>query len=78
MASAHEVVREHGLRIAEVGVEKDNGDARRLYERLGYTLHRELREDYSYTTPDGVRGYHVVDQWILHKPIPPLVAEEQP
>jgi ribosomal protein S18 acetylase RimI-like enzyme len=67
MSSAETVIRERGLRIAEVGVEKDNPDARRLYERLGYTLQSELREQYSYTTPDGVHASHLVDQWILHK-----------
>lgn len=67
MASAEDVIRERHLTIAEVGVEKDNPDARRLYERLGYRLQRDLREEYGYTTPDGVQAWHVVDQWLLHK-----------
>jgi ribosomal protein S18 acetylase RimI-like enzyme len=76
MAAAEQVVCQQGLRIAEVGVEKDNTDARRLYERLGYTLHGELREEYSYTTPDGVHGWHQVDQLILHKQLPVPAAAD--
>ena len=60
-------LRERGYRAAELGVEKDNAGARRLYERLGYQLVGELREGYGYTAPDGVAVRHVVDQWILRK-----------
>jgi ribosomal protein S18 acetylase RimI-like enzyme len=67
MRAAEDVLSERAFELAEVGVEKDNPDARRLYERLGYVHVGELREDYGYTTPDGVRGWHVVDQWILRK-----------
>jgi ribosomal protein S18 acetylase RimI-like enzyme len=69
MYAAEQVVRENRLSVAEVGVEKDNIDARRLYERLGYRQCGEIRENYGYTTPDGVRGSHSLDQWIMRKPL---------
>ena len=67
MSCAEDLLRERGFAAAEVGVEKDNPDALRLYQRLGYTVYRALKEEYGYTTPEGVRGWHVVDQWILRK-----------
>ena len=69
MACAEDLLRQRGFRLVEVGVEKDNPDAHRLYHRLGYTVYRALEEEYGYTTPEGVRGWHVVDQWILRKPL---------
>jgi ribosomal protein S18 acetylase RimI-like enzyme len=57
----------HDCRWAEVGVEKDNPDARRLYERLGYTYARELTEQYQLHTPDGAPVTYTVDQWLLRK-----------
>jgi ribosomal protein S18 acetylase RimI-like enzyme len=67
MEYAEEVLRERGFVEAEVGVEKSNEAAHRLYTRLGYVAHGELREEYGYTTPDGVPMQHVVEQWILRK-----------
>jgi ribosomal protein S18 acetylase RimI-like enzyme len=74
MACAEDLLRARGFTQAEVGVEKTNPDAQRLYTRLGYRPHAELQEEYSYTTPEGVYGHHVVDQWILRKPLaaPPM------
>ena len=65
--SAEQCLRARGFRRAELGVETWNVDARRLYDRLGYRLEDEIREVYSYTTPDGVQAGHLVDQWILRK-----------
>ena len=67
MHAAERMLVQRGRVEAEVGVEKSNPDARRLYERLGYTMHAQLSEQYGYTTPDGVHASHVVDQWILRK-----------
>jgi ribosomal protein S18 acetylase RimI-like enzyme len=77
MECAEALLRERGFGQAEVGVEKDNAAAHRLYTRLGYTPHAELREVYSYTTPDGVFAQHVVDQWILRKRLPPVPTEPE-
>lgn len=67
MQAAEDVLRERGLGIAEVGVEKDNETAHGLYLRLGYQPHGNLVEEYTYTTSEGVPGHQVVDQWILRK-----------
>jgi ribosomal protein S18 acetylase RimI-like enzyme len=67
IAAAETALRERGFRWAEIGVEKDNPRARRLYERAGYQLHRELLEWYEYTGPDGVPVRVPVDQWMLCK-----------
>lgn len=69
MGAAERVVRAHGLRIAEVGAEKDNPGARRLYERLGYQLVGEAFEEYGYTTPEGTPIRATVDQWVFHKEV---------
>lgn len=39
--AAERRLRERGGRLAEIGVERDNHNARRLYERRGYTHHAE-------------------------------------
>ena len=69
MKCAEDVLRHRGFATAEVGVEKSNLDARRFYERLGYLAAGELTEQYGYTTPDGVYGSHVVEQWLLRKQV---------
>jgi ribosomal protein S18 acetylase RimI-like enzyme len=67
MECAEHALHGRGFAMAEVGVEKSNPDARRLYERLGYSVTAELVEQYAYTTPEGVHATHVVDQWLMHK-----------
>jgi ribosomal protein S18 acetylase RimI-like enzyme len=69
MEFAEDLLRERGFSQAEVGVEKSNEAAYRLYTRLGYGQHAQLTEEYGYTTPEGVAMHHVVDQWILRKPL---------
>lgn len=65
--AAERVVREAGQAVVEVGVERTNEAARRLYERLGYALAGEEREAYSYEQPDGMRVEAVSDVLLLHK-----------
>jgi GNAT superfamily N-acetyltransferase len=67
LAAAEEVVRARGLAAVEIGVEKDNPAARRLYERVGYHVAREEYEEYEYTTPEGARMRIPVDQWMMRK-----------
>ncbi|MDB6110269.1 MAG: N-acetyltransferase [Pedosphaera sp.] len=64
---AEQVLRDRGFDCAEIGAEKDDPAARRLYERLGYRLVGSERSEYSYTGPDGVPVHVPVDEWILHK-----------
>jgi ribosomal protein S18 acetylase RimI-like enzyme len=74
MESAEQALRSRGFPIAEVGVEKTNPDARRLYERLGYSVRGDVVEQYAYTTPEGVHTTHLVDQWLLHKQLDDTAA----
>lgn len=56
-----------GLRTVELGCEKVNTGARRLYERRGYRCVHEEVEQYRYTRPDGQRIEATSDMWILRK-----------
>lgn len=68
---AERVLAARRVRFAEIGVEKHNVAARRLYERLGYECCGELRESYEFRTPDG-RWHRVsVDEWIMRKRLAP-------
>ncbi|WP_119459368.1 GNAT family N-acetyltransferase [Rhodospirillaceae bacterium SYSU D60014] len=69
IVAAEEVARRRGFAHTRIGVEKDNTDARRLYERLGYRLTGSLQEECRYTTPEGVPMCVLVDQWVLDKPL---------
>jgi ribosomal protein S18 acetylase RimI-like enzyme len=61
-------LRQQGFVEAELGVEKNNPRARRLYESLGYRDARaDVREYYAYTLADGSRVNAVADQWLLRK-----------
>jgi GNAT superfamily N-acetyltransferase len=59
------VSRSHG--VCEIGVERSNAAARRLYERLGYRTSYQQLETYCYGTPWGEVRSGVADQWILQK-----------
>ncbi len=60
-------LRAHRLAIAEIGAGKDNPDALRLYERLGYIVVGEDATPWQYTTLDGEVVTVVEPAWILHK-----------
>ena len=65
--TAENALRQNGYRTCEIGVEDDNSDARRLYERMGYQMIGKRRERRKYRDPAGVRKVIVTDQWLLHK-----------
>lgn len=67
ISEAEALLRYLHVRTAEIGVEKGNPRARRLYERLGYSVVRGGRETYAYTTPAGVTERVTIDEWFLHK-----------
>lgn len=69
IAAAEAALLRSGCRRAEIGVEKDNPAARRLYERLGYTMDHEVTERQRSITPDGQFETQLIDQWILAKPL---------
>lgn len=70
-------LRGRGLLISEVGVERDNPDARRLYERMGYAVSGVEHEVAEYVTHDGRTERVDVDQWILQKPLEVAVESEE-
>jgi ribosomal protein S18 acetylase RimI-like enzyme len=67
LRAAEAELRHRGYRCVEIGAERDNPDARRLYERLGYRVVGVDQHSYSYTTPWGEQRRVPVDEWILHK-----------
>jgi ribosomal protein S18 acetylase RimI-like enzyme len=71
MAVAEEMLRHRACACVELGVEKENPNARRFYERQGYHVVGMMQGEYGYTTPDGVATRVPTDQWILRKPLTP-------
>ncbi len=66
VAAAEAELRRRGYSCAEIGAERDNPDARRLYERLGYRVFGRDRHWYGYTTPWGERRRTRGDEGVLH------------
>jgi ribosomal protein S18 acetylase RimI-like enzyme len=69
IAYAEALLRARGLAFSEIGVERHNRQARRLYERLGYQVSHAERHTIEYETPGGKRDRMRVDEWILRKPL---------
>ena len=67
IASAEEHLNVVGFQISELGVEKDNPTAKRLYERLGYGVVSENIEKWEYTPPRGMTVHMTSEEWIMHK-----------
>ncbi len=74
MNAAEEVLRSRGFAWAELGVEKENTDAQRFYERRGYFMVSSNLEVHKYRTPWGTNKRMTIDEWILRKDL----AEPQP
>ena len=47
------ILKDKGFTIAEIGVEKDNPKAKRLYERMGYQVVKDNVEEWDFATPEG-------------------------
>jgi ribosomal protein S18 acetylase RimI-like enzyme len=63
MRVAEGLLRARGFQWALLGVETGNPGARRLYERLGYTLAATSLP----THPPELQGQPVAPQWVLRK-----------
>ncbi|HEX2866651.1 MAG TPA: GNAT family N-acetyltransferase [Ignavibacteriales bacterium] len=62
--------------ICEICVEKSNTSARKLYERLGYSLISEIKEEYSYVTPASETVNCISDEWMLQKVLKEQIQTE--
>ncbi len=71
LAAAEAALKARGFTLAEIGVEKDNPEARSLYERAGYRVVRPSYDAYEYTSPDGAHHRVPVDEWMLQKELSP-------
>jgi ribosomal protein S18 acetylase RimI-like enzyme len=67
LATAERILKGKDFTTAEIGVEKDNLSAKRLYERLGYQVVGDNVEEWDYTTPSGEVKHSIIDEWIMHK-----------
>ena len=67
IAAVEDLLQKRGYKIVELGVEKDNPGAKRLYERLGYRVLRDNLEKREIVTPDGRGVQECADEWIMHK-----------
>jgi ribosomal protein S18 acetylase RimI-like enzyme len=70
---AERAILAHGLHTAELGVELNNPNAQRLYERLGYHVSHQITEHWDYTSPDGLIHYVESPEFIMRKR---LIEEE--
>jgi GNAT superfamily N-acetyltransferase len=77
LAAAERAARAHGAAFAEIGVERDNPGARRLYERAGYRVHGERVDEFGYPGWDGREVRVVVDQWMLRKDLAAVTPAAQ-
>lgn len=68
---AERITGEAGFVAVEIGAEKDNPGALRLYQRLGYRIVREQQHGYDYVAPDGTAAHVPIDEWVLRKPLLP-------
>jgi ribosomal protein S18 acetylase RimI-like enzyme len=67
IAVAETRMRERGIRIAELGVEEDNPQARALYERLGYSEVGRESAAWNVEDADGKIVLHETDLALLRK-----------
>ncbi len=65
--SAETRLAEHGFHEAVIAVSKDNPEARRLYERLGYQVFMEDAGEWSYLDDQLQRRQVVEACWVLEK-----------
>lgn len=66
---AEEILQKRGMDMASIGVEKDNREARSLYERQGYHIISEDPGSWSYIDHLGKRQEVVEPAWLMEKKI---------
>jgi len=70
IATAEDFLLKQGFRSVELGVEKTNPEAFKLYTRLKYQCVGQEVAKLIFTTPEGIRVEERIDQWILRKELP--------
>jgi ribosomal protein S18 acetylase RimI-like enzyme len=64
---AEEVLKEHGFQRAVIAVAQDNLDARRLYERQGYSVFTQDPGEWSYIDDKGLLQYVSEPAYLMEK-----------
>ena len=64
---AEQAILAQKLHTAELSVELDNPNAKRLYERLGYVVIKKNVERWDYTTPEGVTHHVEAPESVMRK-----------
>jgi GNAT superfamily N-acetyltransferase len=67
VACGEQALRDLGYESAEVGVEYENSGAKVFYERMGYKLVGDERDERTYRDPAGDDKVLISEQWILRK-----------
>lgn len=67
LTSAESLVLDRGLEWATIAAAKENTGAKRLYERLGYTVYGENNGSWSYVDHRGVTRQVNESCWLLEK-----------
>lgn len=67
LLAAEHFIQSKGFTAAEIGVEKDNLDAFRLYERLAYQIIAENLDEWDFTTPKQRKEHIATYIWCMQK-----------
>jgi ribosomal protein S18 acetylase RimI-like enzyme len=67
LEAAEAAIGRRGFSNAELGVERENGDALRFYERHGWRRVGPFTETIEYEDGAGARWSEVLDQWLMRK-----------
>jgi ribosomal protein S18 acetylase RimI-like enzyme len=65
--TTEQIILEKGLKIAQIGIDKPNSRAQKLYEKLGYKIVREEQDSFDYLSESGEIKHYISDCWILQK-----------
>ncbi len=74
---AEQIACAHKCSVLELGVEKHNQRARKLYERLKFKVVGDLRDEYRFTTPEGRTVKVKLDEYLMRKPLAKLQKSEE-
>jgi ribosomal protein S18 acetylase RimI-like enzyme len=67
IGQGEQILAQKNMRVSEIRVEKKNEAARRLYQRTGYQIVGETKEQWNFQSGDGQTHTEHQDCWILQK-----------